>query len=165
MPVRRTAVIGALLIGMLATVLWWAPSVSAEPLAAAAGRTAPAVAQRDIPMTTEGSISAPGAPGQLGPTPVYRESNVWYSLACVWGVCDTLFSLTALQHFSIYGYVNMLAFDIWHPQVRIAITIYGALIDVLADTAMLSWPLLSIETVTSSVLWLGYSIGLYTVGF
>ncbi len=163
MPVRRNAVIGALLVGMLAIMLLWAPSASAEP--ATAGRRAPAVAERGIAAVTAGSISAPGAHYQLPPAPIFSETTTWYSLTCVWSVCDTLFSLTALQHFSIHGYAAMLAFNIWHPQVRAAISIYGPTINTLADTAMLSWPLLSIQTVTSSVQWLGYSIGLYTVGF
>jgi hypothetical protein len=153
MPVRRTAVFGALLIGMLATVLWWSPTASAQPTAIA-GRT---------PAVVEHTTSGPGAQGR-GSEPVMRERTTWYSLACVWSVCDTLFSLTALQHFSAHGYLAMLSFDIWHPQVRAAIAIYGAYIDVLADQAMVQWPLYSIETVTSSVEWHGYSIGLYTVG-
>jgi hypothetical protein len=163
MPVRRNAVIGALLIGMLAALFWFVPSVSAEPLAA--GRRAPAVAEQGIASAAVGTMPVPGAHRQLPPSNVFRETTTWYSLSCVWSVCDTLFSLTALQHFSIHGYLAMLQFNIWNPQVRAAISIYGPTIDTLADQAMLSWPLLSIETVTSSVQWLGYSIGLYTVGF
>jgi hypothetical protein len=153
MPVRRTAVVGALLIGMIATALGWAPTASAQPTAA-----------RAVPAVVEQATSAPGAHGQLPPALVIRERTTWYSLACVWSVCDTLFSLTALQHFSVHGYLAMLSFDIWHPQVRAAIAIYGSYIDVLADQAMQQWPLYSIETVTSSEIWLGYNILLYTVG-
>jgi hypothetical protein len=154
MPVRRTAVVGALLIGMLATALWWTPAASAQP--GAAVRRAPAVVDQ---ATAAAGVRAP-LPAEV----VFRERTTWYSLACVWSVCDTLFSLTALQHFSQYGYLTMLLFNVWHPQVRAAIAIYASYIDVLADQAMLQWPRYSIETVTSSEQWLGYSIGLYTVG-
>jgi hypothetical protein len=160
MPVRRTAVIGALLAGMLSP-LASAPVAFAE--SPAAGRRVPAVAAREVPAATAGSTR--GSAQRREPIFFFTERTAWYSLACVWSVCDTLFSLAALQDFSVHGHATMLEFDIWHPQVRAAIAMYGPIIDELADQAMLQWPLLSIETVTSSVEWRGYSIGLYTVGF
>jgi hypothetical protein len=160
MPVRTTAVTGALLAGMLVIVLAWAPTASAK--SPDAGPGAPAVSAREVFAAIAGS--ATGSDRKFDPTPVFSEQTAWYSLACVWSVCDTLFSPAALQDFSVHGYASMLAFDVWHPQVRAAISIYGPTIDALADQAMSSWPLLSIETVTSSVEWRGYSIGLYTVG-
>jgi hypothetical protein len=142
MPVRRRVTVYVAALVVVASVL----SSTASASATAAGR----------PLLLQ-----PG-PTQIPPSdPPLIEETSWYQLVCVWSVCETNFKRQATEAFAAHGYMAMLQFDIWHPQVRVAISLYGPFIDALADQALVNGPDYTIQTVTSMVEWHGYSITLF----